>query len=751
MNTQPPFFDLDRAETGPGRPGSAYPGGPPSGPQEDDIDVARLLGVLWSGKIFITLAAIIGLAVGAFQAANTPLQFRSDALLQLESRPDQLGIPSSLLDLAEGRPSTTTEIELLRSRMVLGQAVTDMNLDWRATPVLAPFGGEMLRRYPLPLPDLDWLRPFGRPGESIEIEFLQVPPAWLNRSMNVTVTEDGFRLVTPDGATLNGRVGETLSDSAIGFGLRLAELQAPPGREFRIRQESIERAVSRLNSSLSIRQRGSNTGILQLTFSARDQAEAVTSLTAIAQAYVSQNVDRSAARAQSGLDFIDQRLPDAEEAVSRAARALNSFQREQGFLDLSVDTQNLLGQISRAEGELRSLAEREEEISQRLTPNHPTYRALIQEREVVEERLERRLAELREQAQNLPETQQTMLRLTRDLNTTQSIYNQMQTRAQELRFIRASTIGNVRIVDSPVFSGVESADRNQLLLMGLAAGLLAGAGLVLLRNWLRRGVQTVADLEKVGLPVFATINYTPHATPPRLRRVSRLPIVTLTHPEDLAVEAFRSLRTSLHFGMLDASSRSLSITSAAPEAGKSFSAVNLAVVAAQAGQQVALVDADMRRGQLRKYFGLPGTTPGLAEYLSGSVQLEEVLIETEVPGLWFLPAGRYPPNPSELLMRRELSKLVGVLSPTFELSIFDTPPTLAVTDATIVGRATGATVTVVRHDQTTLAEVQATRKALEQAGVRMAGCILNGFDPRKTYYGQHYGYAYRYTYKTRAS
>ncbi|MDV4146646.1 CpsD/CapB family tyrosine-protein kinase, partial [Shimia sp. FJ5] len=227
------------------------------------------------------------------------------------------------------------------------------------------------------------------------------------------------------------------------------------------------------------------------------------------------------------------------------------------------------------------------------------------------------------------------------------------------------------------------------------------------------------------------------------------PILAVTSPVDLAVEAFRSLRTSLHFGMLDAQSKSVLITSTAPEAGKSFTSVNLAVVAAQSGKKVCLIDADLRRGQLRKYFNLKKDTVGLADYLSDKRPLEGVVQPTDIEGLEFIPSGLYPPNPSELLMRPTVKAMMEELDKYYDLIIFDCPPVLAVTDPVILGREAGAILAVIRFGQTPEGEVEALKQAFEVAGLQVSGAILNAFDPKKSKSGQYYYYNYRYSYANR--
>ena len=714
----------------------------------DEIDLGQLFSSLWKGKWLISLTTAIGIAVGVFTIANTDPTFQADALLQLEEMTGSLALPSGLSDMLENDPRSVTEIEILRSRMVLGQAVADQNLDWRIEPRKVPIIGTLLSRYSLPL--VEGLLPaqYIRPDESITLEQLVVPPIWLNAEIEITILDaESFRLALPDGRSVSGHVGEQLTMEDVGFSITIGAVEAATGRVFAIQQLDDIRAVNSLRESLTVSERGRGSGILEVRLNDASRRQAARALNAIIQAYTRQNVARSAAEAESSLVFIREQLPIAERALREAEAALNDFRQTQGTVDLSLETQTILEQITRIEGELASLQRNEDELRQRYNPAHPTYRALLDERT----RLETRLAELRGQVRALPETQRQVLDLSRAVELAQRIYTELLTRSQEVEVLRASTIGNVRIIDNATSQPNAIAPRKAMILaLSLMLGGMIGAGLVLLRNWLRKGIQDSSELEKLGLPVFATINYNKMADT-GTRRQGKLPILAVEETADLTVEALRSLRTSLHFGMLDAKTPTLCITSAHPEAGKSFVALNLAVVSAQAGQRVCLVDADMRRGQLRRHFEMPRNQPGLAEVISGNVAIEDAMVRGAVDGLSFLPSGRYPPNPSELLMRAEFSRLVAWCAENFDLTIFDTPPALAVTDPVIVARNTGTTVFVARHDVTHLGEIEASIKTFSAANLNLSGAILNGFDPKKARgrYGYGYGYGYRYDYKTR--
>lgn len=732
-----------KQDDGSGITGQALPG--QDALDDDSIDLGVLLATLWGGRYLIATCMAAGLLVAAFQVASTPPRYAAAGLIQLEDRSMQLALPGTLGSLRES-PRISTEREVLRSRLVLGRAVAAMNYDWRADAVLMPGVGQILMRFDLPLPEIEPLSRFARAGTEIELDLLEVPPDWLGRSMELRkAAQNRYTLTLPDERVVEGTVGETLIDDEIGFALRVARLEGPEGRKFRLRQETELAAVNRMRGGIGITERSSGSGIIEISFTAPSEAEALRAVDAIASAYIAQNVDRSAAELERSIGFIEAQLESVEAQVDEAADALDRFREERGAIDLDFATQGLLNQISTIDGELRRLESEEERVTERVTRNHPAYRELVRDRE----RLEARRAELQREVESLPEVQREALNLTRELRLAEGAYATFRERLQDLRVLRAGAVGDTRIIETaepaPV-RGRQPASR-VLFLYGVLAALLGG-GIVLLREYLRRTVQGPEQIEAEGLPVFSTVNYTPAADEVHRRR-GQVPLLAVVSPGDLAVEGLRSLRTSLHFGMLDSASRSLAVTSAAAYEGKSFTAANLAVVTAQAGQTVCVVDSDLRRGRLRRYFGVPREALGLTDYLAEDATLEEILRPTEVPGLWFIPSGRLPPNPSELLMRGQLAQLVGELDGRLDLSIFDCPPVLPVTDPLIIARAVGACIAVFRHDRTHVEEVRELAKAFRSAGRPLAGAVLNGFDPSKTKAGYAYRYRYNYTYRYR--
>lgn len=713
--------------------------------EDDEIDLLQLFRTIWAGKIWVALFTILAALVSVFAVLTIPPTYRADALLQLEDRAGQMSLPTGLSDLVEDTPRSVTEMEILRSRLVLGHAVAELKLDWVAKPQTLPGIGYALTRYNLPIPETGFLKSYARAETSIRLDLLEVPPQWLGQSILLEKLDDrAYRAILPNGATETGYVGQTLSLSAEGFALRVGELTGPAGRKFDVTHLDEATAISKLRESLSVSERGRQSGILEVGLKAGNRQDAQQILNAVTRAYLRQNVSRSAAEAESSLEFVEGQIPSVEAQVAEAETSLNAYREQQKSVDLSFETQGLLSQIGQLEGQLTELAIREKEIRDRYTTNHPVYRQLLDNRQI----LEQRLSTLRGEIGELPRTQQEVINLTRDLEMAQEAYFQLLNRVQELQVLKASTIGNVRVIDKAQAGSRPIAPRKSLIVaLGVMLGMMAGIAFVLVREMTKKGIQGSEEIEQLGIPVFATLSHTDLEN--REKKGDSWPILALSSPTDLTVEGLRSLRTSLHFGMLDASSKAIAITSAAPEAGKSFTSVNLATVAAEAGQRVCLIDADMRRGQLRKYFSVEKNRPGFAELLSSEVSLKDVLIEGPVDGMSFIPTGQYPPNPSELLMRATLTSLVKELDKQFDLILFDCPPVLAVTDPLVVSGAVGTTLVVARHEVTPLGEMQAVQRSFEAAGQRVSGAILNGYSAKKQNSGNHY--SYRYSYENRNS
>ncbi|WP_458791089.1 polysaccharide biosynthesis tyrosine autokinase [Yoonia sp. MH D7] len=715
---------------------------------DDQIEFGQLLADIWAGKFLIAAAVFVAALLAAFTVLKTEPVYQAQAVLQLETRSGAMALPSGMLELFGGNAADSgaeAEMEIMKSRTVMAQAVQALNLQAYAAARPLPYLGLIPAHLGLPDPEIAALQPYQWGNETIRLGEIVVPQAWLGLMMPLTITGPAsYDVSLPDGTVATGVLRARLALPAQGFSLIVDELDGPVGRVFDIGRETLPEAVDQLLAAFSVAEAPNRSSVLRIRFAGPDPRQAEVILDAIARSYVDQNIARGAAEVQNSLTFIEQQLPLAEVEVSKAQDALNAYRQQQQSVDVDFETRTLLVQATEIEAQLTAISLQEEDLKKRYTVNHPVYQALLQTKTSLEMQLEG----VRSLTSGLPETQKEIFNLTRNLQVSQDVYVQLLSREQELRVVRASSVGSVRVIDTAYSNGKRVAPQiKRTVVLYILIGFAVGIALVLLRRLRRLGICTAQDIEAAGLPVFATINYAPDAATAHKRR-GKLPIFAVTDPDSLVVEALRSLRTSLHFGMLDANTNTVLLTSADPEVGKSFTAVNLATVAAQAGQKVCLIDADLRKGYLRRYFDVEKSTSGLADYLAGETPLDEVLIKTPIEGLSVITTGHYPPNPSELLMRATFETLLQTLNAQFDLIIVDSPPALAVTDPVVIGRFTGTTLLVTRHVTTMMGEVEAVKRMFEIAGVKISGAILNGY---KVSEGGGYGsrnYNYRYSYKS---
>ncbi|OUG36402.1 protein-tyrosine kinase [Klebsiella michiganensis] len=331
---------------------------------------------------------------------------------------------------------------------------------------------------------------------------------------------------------------------------------------------------------------------------------------------------------------------------------------------------------------------------------------------------------------------------------------QLLNRQQELNIAKSSAIGNVRIIDSAVTQPTPVKPKKILIIIvGLVLGGFISIGFVLFRVFLRRGIESPEQLEELGINVYASIPVAEAFAEKALQKSSwkrksveeYASFLAIDNPADLAIEAIRGLRTSLHFAMMEARNNVLMISGASPNAGKTFVSTNLAAVIAQTGKKVLLVDTDMRKGYTHRLFNVSNDN-GLSDVLSGKIKVENAVKQVKDIGLDFISRGMVPPNPAELLMHRRFGELIEWASKNYDIIVLDTPPILAVTDAAVIGNYAGTTLLVARFEQNTVKEIEVSFKRFDQSGVAVKGCILNGVVKKaSSYYGygyNHYGYSY---------
>ena len=270
------------------------------------------------------------------------------------------------------------------------------------------------------------------------------------------------------------------------------------------------------------------------------------------------------------------------------------------------------------------------------------------------------------------------------------------------------------------------------VLMGAFAGFSIGVGVALLWHHLDRSFENSEDVSSIlALPTLGTI--------PQLQGKERRNLLSTSTEPYLAVsEAYRVLRTNIRFASVDRSLRTMLVTSAEPSAGKSTVASNLGIACAQAGLRVVIVDADLRRPNQHRLFGLSNAN-GLTDLLVGDVgDVEECMVETEVENLRLIPSGSIPPNPSELVGSNRMEIVLDEIKERADLVIVDSPPVLAVADPVALGRKVDGTLLVIRAKRTSHSVASKAYNSLSSVGATVLGVVLLGTERRRRAYYYYY-------------
>ncbi len=705
-------------------------------PENHEIDLIRLLGEMIDHRaVILSITFIFTLLAGLYAFLATPV-YRADALIQVEGKQDNSLLKNLKQFGSEMSPDVQPEILVLKSRMILGATVDELGLAQHVTQRTFPVVGGL------------WARLQGRKPATIDFGWLQLPPVKDKpRTLVLTVLEKGAYRLEGDNFYAEGMEGKPFEKE--GVSLLVSKLNAPTGTQFTLQTRPRLEAINLLSTQFSVVESAKQSGVLTLTLTGTDPDRIALVLNRIANNYLQQNIARQEAQDARSLAFLQQQLPKIRSELDLAEERLNQYRKQRDSVDLSLEAKSVLEQIVNIENQLNELTFREAEISQLFKKDHPNYRALREKRQTLEQeriRLNQRVAAM-------PSTQQDILRLSRDVESGRTIYLQLLTRQQELNISRSSAIGNVRIIDSAVTQPDPIKPRKALVIVfGILLGLILSVGLVLVRMALRRGINTADQLEGLGVQVMATLPRSAwlwkktnlrrkRAFGTRWKhRITDVPFLPVDRPADIFVEAVRGLRTSLHFTLQDAANRIVMISGPTQDCGKTLVSTSLAAIEAQAGLRVLFIDADMREGYVHNVFGLTNHT-GLSGVLDGKCECQEAIQRYEKGNIDVLTCGPVPLRPSELLMSERFRAVMTWANEQYDLVILDTPPVLAVTDASVAAPVAATSLLVARFAKTSLKEMENSIKRLQQTGAYINGTVLNDVvKSAALYYRAGYGH-----------
>ncbi|ENV01104.1 MULTISPECIES: polysaccharide biosynthesis tyrosine autokinase [Acinetobacter] len=714
---------------------------------EDSIDLKELFFSLIAQWKLIALCTILSLVCALLYLRVTPDTYSVDALVQVE---DSKGASAALLgdlsQMIEQKSPAQAEIEILKSRLVLGSVIKDLHLNVQISSSEDTLTHRLLS-------DNDYKTEYTKKSvifkdglKSFEIRQFEIPAYYLDKTLHLNFDKQSLNLIDPSTEETILTIPLNQSNQVVGpHGTWKVAIFTKDQFDatYNITNLSVPAAVSAISANYSVAERGKLTGVLGLNYQGQDKEQITKVLNAILATYSAQNIERRSAESAQTLKFLDEQLPDLKKQLDDAERQFNKFRQQYNTVDVTKESELYLTQSITLETKKAELEQKQAEMAAKYTADHPAMREINGQLSAIN----KQIGELNNTLKQLPDVQRQYLQLYREVEVKTQLYTALLNSYQQLRIAKAGEIGNVRIVDTAI-EPIKPISPKKLLILLLAilAGVIIGSIIALLRNMLRSGIKDSGQIEnELDLPVYATVPRSPiqESRVKILKKKKNIPILAVKNSDDIAIESLRSIRTAIHFALASAKNNIIMIAGPSPEVGKSFISTNLATIFAQGDKRILLIDADMRRGYMHKYFDVD-VKPGLSELLSGQADLQKVLHKTQVANLDVITRGKSPTNPSEILSSNQFKELLEQLQSQYDHIIIDTPPVLAVTDGIIISQYTGVNLIVARYAKSQMKELELTLNRFEQAGVKVNGFILNDIQRASAGYGYGYNYAYAY-------
>lgn len=714
---------------------------------EDTIDLKELLFSLIAQWKLIALCIILSLVCALLYLRTTPDTYAVDALVQVE---DSKGASAALLgdlsEMIEQKSPAEAEIEILKSRLVLGEVINYLNLNIRVSGTEDSFWNRLIDKNEYDTAYSEKSVVFKDNQNSFDIRQFDIPQYFQDKNLILSFSEGKYNLTDEEteqlifSAPLN-----QISQSSSEYGLWKVGIFSQDSFDttYNIEKQSLPAAMESLTSNYSVAEKGKMSGVLSLNYQGEDKQHITQVLNSILAAYSQQNIERRSAETAQTLKFLEDQLPELKQQLDVAEREFNRFRQQYNTIDVTKESELYLTQSIALETQKVELEQKVAEASAKFLDEHPIMLQMNAQLSAIN----KKIAELDGTLKRLPELQRQYLQFFREVEVKQQLYTGLLNSYQQLRIAKAGEIGNVRIVDTAV-EPIEPIKPKKLivLILSLFVGGFIGVLLALLKNMMRSGIKDATQIEnELDLPVYATVprSIIQESRIKLLKKKKNIPILAVKDSDDIAIESLRSMRTAIHFALMNASNNVIAISGPAPEIGKSFITTNLAAILAQGGKRVLVIDGDMRRGYLHKYFNAD-IKPGLSELLNHQNSYEDVVQNSTVDNLYYITRGKSPVNPSELLSTDQFKAILEKASAHFDYVLIDTPPVLAVTDGIIIAQYAGVNLLIARHGKTQIKELEITVNRFEQANVKVNGVILN--DVQKGTVGS-YGYNYAYAYK----
>jgi len=694
--------------------------------QDDTIDLKELFFSLISEWKVITLCILLSIVSAIIYLCTTENVYQTDALVQIKSNTSSplAGLSSDMAAMASlaglggmGSSSTQSEIELLKSRAILGQAIKDLNLDIQIQPKENFFQKIVSdNNYIKTYTTQDIL--LKKEGQRLVIAQFQVPKFYENKALLLTFEDNKYKIhdYKTEQLLKEGELNRVLRDGPWNISV---SGNINSGQQFILQKNSLPVAMSNILKNFDAQEKGKGTGILELTYQGENPVNIPNLLNTVLNIYKQQDINRSVTDKDQQVAFLEKQLPELKEDLNNSERQFNQFRKKYGTVDVKGESELYLKQSMELEIQKVQLQQKQAELGAQYTAEHPAMQAISAQLTT----LNTKISEVNNKVKQLPEIQRLYLQYYRDVEIKNQLYTGLLTTYQSLNIAKAGELGKVSIVDYAV-EPVKPVKPRKLIILVLSifVGGFIGILIALVRNFLHSGIRniepittkhTLRNLGKVNQYNSLNKNSKQYAHP-----------LAILEPSALPIEQMRKIATSIQYAAQLSGQPVVQMLGTTKNIGTSTLTANLAIILAQMNLKVILIDSDLRQGQLKDYFNIE-TTIGLSDYLNGTAALGSIITPTQQAKLDLISNGKEEINPVSLLSKPEMARLLEQLKDTYDFILVDGTAILDVSDSQILAKLINTNILVTRYSYTSEQEIEMALESFKNSGHSIQGIILN--------------------------
>lgn len=729
-------------------------------------------------RTFLVAFLLVFIGVALYTLTIKPV-YEATATLYVKEDNNRSGKLGELALQSGGNP-IDAEIEIVKSRTIAEKVVRHLHLDWTVTSKSKTTVCKLLEFSPADA------------KSSYQLH--------LNDNENYTLTDE------KGGQLAKGTVGQLLQAPAIS--MLVGEFSGKPGDVCTIKVRPFNAAVSALRGATKVSQLGKTTNIIRIAHQDTNPLRAREVVNALVQAYLDQTVAFKSEEASRTVGFVEEQLKNVRSELDSSESDLQGYKSASGVVKLDSEAEELIKKVSEVEKERAAVSLQKRQVEFALaalkeaarkkviyspasmmdpmvssmaskltelemqkrsllaenTEQHPQVKALQGQIDELQNKIRstfettlknlsrqesdisKGLADYEASLRKLPAAERELARFTRVTKVNANIFTFLLQKQEEARIAQAATISNIKVVDPAITpENPVKPNKRKNILLGLLVGLMLGVGLAFFHDYMDDTIKDDEDARKIlNWPLLAIIPHIQTAENDGSHTDANL--ISYQQPKSVAAEAFRALRTGLHFAAVRKQQKVIMVTSTFPGEGKTTISANFAETLAQNGSKVLLIGGDLRRPTLHKIFNFPNV-PGLTELIAGDCELNKIVHHTAMSKLDVLSAGTNPPNPSELLGSERMFKLLSFLQKSYDYIIIDAPPVLAVSDTSIMVSLCDAMVVVIETGRVPQKAIRRVQEILAGVNAPIVGMVMNdktGKAERYGSYGSYYGYGSAY-------